>query len=153
MPVEILVLGPDDEAVLDSVAPEVFDRPIDPGLTREYLADPRHHLAVALAREAGTDATVVGMASGFHYIHPDKPAELYINEIGVTPACQRQGIGAKLLRALFEHGRGLGCAQAWLARERSNRPAVALFEAEGGVGSSIGTRHHEFALGRPRSEG
>ena len=40
-------LGPGDASVLDEVAPDVFDNAIDPRGTAEFLADPRHHLAVA----------------------------------------------------------------------------------------------------------
>jgi hypothetical protein len=65
--VEIVVrlLGPHDLAMLDAVAPEVFDHPIDPRWAAEFLGDPRHHLEVAM-----TEGRVVGMASAMHYIHP-----------------------------------------------------------------------------------
>jgi GNAT superfamily N-acetyltransferase len=46
--VEIRLLGPDDGAVLDRVAPDVFDYPVAPRWAAEFLGDPRHHLAVAL---------------------------------------------------------------------------------------------------------
>jgi hypothetical protein len=42
---EIRVLGKGDENVLMNVAADVFDNPIDPVLTAEFLADPRHHIA------------------------------------------------------------------------------------------------------------
>jgi ribosomal protein S18 acetylase RimI-like enzyme len=125
---EIRVLGPDDEAVLTRVAPGVFDHDVDPALSVEFLRDPRHHLAVAL--ESGT---VVGFASGVHYVHPDKPAELWINEVGVAPTHQRQGLGRKLLQALFARGRELGCREAWVLTSPANGAAVRLYEAVGGV--------------------
>jgi hypothetical protein len=62
-------LRPGDETVLDRVAPGVFDDPIDADGTRRFLADERHHIAVALE-----GALVVGFASGVHYFHPDKPS-------------------------------------------------------------------------------
>jgi ribosomal protein S18 acetylase RimI-like enzyme len=125
---EIRVLGPDDEAVLTRVAPGVFDHDVDPVLSDEFLRDPRHHLAVAL--ESGT---VVGFASGVHYVHPDKPAELWINEVGVAPTHQRQGLGRKLLQALFARGRELGCREAWVLTSPANGAAVRLYEAVGGI--------------------
>ena len=125
---EIRVLGPDDDAVLMRVAPGVFDHDVDPALSAEFLRDPRHHLAVAL--ESGT---VVGFASGVHYVHPDKPAELWINEVGVAPTHQRQGLGRKLLQALFARGRELGCREAWVLTSPANGAAVRLYEAVGGV--------------------
>jgi aminoglycoside 6'-N-acetyltransferase I len=87
MAVEIKVLGRGDDAVLNRVAPDVFDHPIDPQLTREFLQDPRHHLAVAI-----DDSLVVGFASGVHYIHPDKPPQLWINEVAVAPDYRRRGL-------------------------------------------------------------
>ena len=67
MAVQVRVLGPDDESVLKNVALGVFDGPIDPCLTREFLRDPRHHIAVSI-----DDGVVVGFASAVHYVHPDK---------------------------------------------------------------------------------
>jgi hypothetical protein len=67
MAIEIKVLQHGDDGILMNVAPEVFDNAIDPALTREFLEDPRHHIAVAI--DAGL---VIGFASGVHYVHPDK---------------------------------------------------------------------------------
>lgn len=123
----IRVLGRGDAHLLDDVAAEVFDEPIDPRWRDEFLADPRHHIAVALL-----EGRVVGMATGVHYVHPDKPPELWVNEVGVAPAQQRRGIGLRLLRALFEHGRSLGCEDAWLGTEPDNTAARRLYAAAGG---------------------
>lgn len=57
--VTIRVLGADDGSVLENVAPDVFDGPLDPRWSAEFLADQRHHLAVAL----DATGTVVGLAS------------------------------------------------------------------------------------------
>jgi aminoglycoside 6'-N-acetyltransferase I len=103
----IRILGPGDSAVLDHVAEGVFDNAVDPRSTAEFPIDSRHHLAVAVA-----DCQVVGMASAVHYVHPDKPRELWINEVGVAPTHRGLGIGRRLLDALFERGRSLGCRQA-----------------------------------------
>jgi ribosomal protein S18 acetylase RimI-like enzyme len=125
---EIRMLGSDDAALLMRVAPGVFDHDVDSALSAEFLRDPRHHLAVAL--ESGT---VVGFASGVHYVHPDKPAELWVNEVGVAPTHQRQGLGRKLLQALFARGRELGCREAWVLTSPANGAAVRLYEAVGGI--------------------
>jgi aminoglycoside 6'-N-acetyltransferase I len=37
------------------------------------------------------DGLVVGMASAFEYFHPGKPPQMFVNEVGVTPAHQRRG--------------------------------------------------------------
>ena len=128
MTLDIRHLGPDDERALRRVAVGVFDHEVDPKLVSEFLRDPRHHLVVAIE-----NGTVVGFTSGVHYVHPDKPAELWINEVGVAPSHQRQGLGKRLLQALFARGRELGCREAWVLTSPANGPAVRLYESVGGV--------------------
>ena len=124
---EIRLLGSADASVLNNVASGVFDNAIDTRWTSEFLADPRHHIAVALQGEQ-----VVGMASAVHYVHPDKPPELWVNEVGVAPSYQGMGIGKRLLAALFAQGKSLGCAEAWVGTEESNVAARRLYAAAGG---------------------
>ena len=131
MTVEIRILKSDEAHVLGHVAPGVFDNPVDPEHSAEFLSDRRHHLAVARDGD-----TVVGMASAVDYVHPDKPVELWINEIGVAPGHRRAGIGRALLQALFDLGRELGCREAWVATEPDNRAAGRLYAAVGGESES-----------------
>jgi ribosomal protein S18 acetylase RimI-like enzyme len=128
MSIEVKVLGAGDEAVLARVAPEVFDNPIDPDLARQFLADPRHHIAVAV-----DDGLVVGFASGVHYIHPDKPAELWINEVGVAPTHHRRGLGKAVMTAILNVGRAHGCHEAWVLTDYGNTAARALYTSAGGT--------------------
>lgn len=130
----------DDLEALEQVAPDVFDEAVHPKWASEFLSDPRHHLAIAL-----DDGEVVGMASAVHYVHPDKPPELWINEAGVAPTHLRKGIGTRLLQALFEHGSTLGCAGAWVLTEASNVPAGALYSSLGGRREDVVL--YEFSLG------
>jgi aminoglycoside 6'-N-acetyltransferase I len=65
-------------------------------------------------------------------VHPDKPAELWINEVGVAPSHQRRGIGRALLRAVFARGRALGCREAWVLTSPANGPAIRMYESVGG---------------------
>ena len=73
------------------------------------------------------------MASAVHYVHPDKPAQLFVNEVGVAPTHHRRGIGRRLLVALLARGRELGCTEAWVATEPGNTAARALYSTTGGV--------------------
>lgn len=123
----IRLLGSADAAVLSRVAPGVFDNPVDPRWTAEFLTDPRHHMAVAMV-----DEQVVGMASGVHYVHPDKPPEFWVNEVGVAPSHQGRSIGKQLLQALLAHARTLGCTEAWLGTEETNAAARRLYTSAGG---------------------
>lgn len=127
-PTQIKVLQRGDETILMNVAPEVFDNPPVEELAKEFLADPRHHIVVAI-----DDGLVAGFASGVHYIHPDKPPELWINEVGLAPTHRARGLGKALLRALFEVGRAHQCTTAWVLTYRSNAAAVALYTSVGGT--------------------
>jgi ribosomal protein S18 acetylase RimI-like enzyme len=118
--IEIKVLRRGDDSILMNVAVEVFDKPINSELTREFLEDPRHHIAVAI-----DDGLVVGFASGVHYIHADKPPELWINEVAVASTHRRRGLGKAVLRALFEVGRVHHCVVAWVLTDRDNAAAMA----------------------------
>jgi aminoglycoside 6'-N-acetyltransferase I len=142
--IEIRLLGAGDEAVLAHVAPATFDHSVPPELAAEFLADPRHHIAVAC--EAGR---VVGFASAVHYIHPDKPAELWVNEVSVAPTHQRRGFAKQLLRALFDAGRAAGCREAWVLTDRSNEPARQLYGALGSVEAPGQIVMVEFRLEAP----
>ena len=125
MAVEIRILQAGDETILDNVAADVFDDPVIPQAAREFLGDPRHHLAVA------TDGgTVVGFASGVHYVHPDKPhPEFWVNEVGVSETHQKRGIGKSLMQALLDVARTLGCTEVWVLTERDNGPAMRLYQS------------------------
>ena len=125
---EIRLLDSTDAALLQHVAEGVFDHPIDPRWSTEFFADPRHHLAVAI-----DDGQVVGMASGVHYVHPDKPPELWVNEVGVAPTHQGRGLGRRILTALLERGAALGCSEAWVLTSPENAAARRMYAASGGV--------------------
>lgn len=139
--IDVQLLAAGEEATLERVAAGVFDRPVVPGQVRELLADRRHHLAVAL-----DGGLVVGMASAIDYLHADKPAELWIDEVGVAASHRGRGIGRRLLMALFEVGRTAGCRQAWVLAEQGNRAARRLYRAVGGVETSREQVLVEFAL-------
>ena len=118
--------------MLDRVAPGVFDHEVDARWTAEFLADARHHLAVA-----ADEGVVVGMASAVHYVHLDKPPELWVNEVGVAPTHQGQGIGRHLMQALLARGRELGCREAWVLTDESNVAARRLYAAAGGAETPV----------------
>ena len=142
MTIEIRLLGPEDGALLSHVAAGVFDGPVDPRRSAEFLDDARHHLAAAV-----DEGLVVGIASGVHYVHPDKAPELWINEVGVAPTHQARGIATRLLRALFAHARALGCTEAWVLTERTNTAARRLYAAVGGAETADELTMYSFPLG------
>jgi len=140
---ETRILDSSHQALLADVAPDVFDNALDPRLVSEFLSDPRHHLAVAI--EGGQ---VFGFASGVHYVHPDKPAELWINEVGVSPDHQGRGVGKVVVRALLEHGKRLGCEQAWVLTDNANTAAMRLYASVGGKADPVPSVMFTFMLDR-----
>ena len=122
MTIEIVPIDVGNARLLERLAPDVFDNPIDPIQLQAFLEDPRHMMFVAVAED-----TVVGMASAVEYFHPDKQPQLWINEVGVSPTHRRQGIGRRMVRALLEEADGRGCVFAWLGTDIDNLPAQACF--------------------------
>lgn len=78
---------------------------------------------------------MVGFVSGLHYIHPDKPAELWINEVSVAVSHRRRGLGKAMLAAMMARARELGCREAWVLTEAPNAAARALYRTAGGAES------------------
>lgn len=127
MTIAINILSHDDAGILKSIDPDVFDDSLDLPRAAEFLADPRHHLAVAIH-----DDQVIGFVSAVHYVHPDKSRpELWINEVSVAETYRRQGLGKRLLEAMFDVARELGCAEAWVLTDRENTAAMSLYSAVG----------------------
>ena len=139
--VAIKVLSKSDLSLLLNIANDVFDNPVDETFAAEFLNDPRHHIVVALA-----DDVIIGFVSAVHYIHPDKPPELWINEIGVAPSHQKQGVGKTLMKEMLRLGQKLGCENAWLTTERDNIPAMRLYKSAGGKADAGDTVMYEFDL-------
>lgn len=125
---QIVQLCSDNAQLLYTVAEDVFDYAIDPSQVEAFLSCPRHMMMLAVE-----DGIVIGMASAVEYFHPDKPPQLWINEIGVTPQKQSQGIGRRLMEALIAIGKDRGCAYAWVGTECDNIPAQRCFSAVANV--------------------
>jgi ribosomal protein S18 acetylase RimI-like enzyme len=112
--------------LLDRVDDDVFDHPIQPALLDAFLASPANHLVVAVV-----EGEVIGMASGIAYVHPDKPLQLFVNEVGVSSRFHRRGIATRLVNALLGRGKEIGCQEAWVATEVDNGAARALYASLG----------------------
>lgn len=141
MAVTTRILQPSDAGLVSGAAPGVFDQAPQIPLTTEFLSDPWHHLVAAI-----DEGQLVGFISAMHYVHPDKPAELWINEVGVAPSHQGKGIGGELLRTMLEHGRKLGCVNAWVLTEKANKAAMRLYARAGGVEAARPAVMFEFDL-------
>jgi aminoglycoside 6'-N-acetyltransferase I len=127
-PIEIRRVEASNAAVLARVADDVFDEPVDPERVAAYLAEPGHIMLVALS--AGE---VIAQVAAVIHRHPDKPTELYLDEVGVAPEFQRRGLARRMLDEMFAIGRAEGCEEAWVGTELDNEPARKLYESRGGA--------------------
>ena len=119
---EVTRVEPGDGALFDRIAPDVFDAPIAPRRLAAYLANATHLLVVAIA-----GGEIVGQCAGVIHLHPDKAPELFIDEVGVTPAMRNQGIARRMMEELAAWGAEQGCEEAWLGTEPDNDAANALY--------------------------
>jgi|SRR5689334_10471384 len=127
MPLSFKLAGPCDHRLFDRIEEDVFDQAIDAALLAEFLQDPRHHIAVA--NDAGS---LIGFVSAVDYVHPDKPRQLWINEVGVAPSHRRRGVARELMRLMLDHAHGLGCTEAWVLTGERNDAANALYRSVAG---------------------
>ena len=130
---EIRLLQTGDEILFSNLDPDVFDYAIDAECLARYLAEPNHHLIVALH-----DGQIIGQVAAVLHRHPDlRPTELYIDEVAVAERFQRQGIARLMLDAMLAHGRALGCEEAWVGTEPDNEPAAGLYAASGATAETF----------------
>ena len=131
-PIEIVVVTAENTAVLDTVADDVFDAPIDPDRLARYLSSELNVLLVAVDTTM-EPPTVVGHCSAVVHTRPEKPTELFVSELGTTPSHRRRGIARRLVTETVSVGRARGCEIAWIATEPENEPARRLYESMGEV--------------------
>ena len=121
--VELVELTKNASTLLDRVANEVFDGPVDPVQLAAFIADPRHIMVLAVK-----DAWVVGMGSAVEYFHPDKNPQCWINEVGVGADYRGQRIGVMITEWLIQRAKALGCDAVWLATEADNLAAERCYQ-------------------------
>jgi ribosomal protein S18 acetylase RimI-like enzyme len=109
-------------------AATLYDGPALPGATTAFLADPRHHLLVALDEEGRT----VGFVSGVETTHPDKGTEMFLYELAVAKDFRKRGIGKALTACLADLARSRGCYGMWVGVDTDNDVALATYRAAGG---------------------
>lgn len=139
MPITLKRLAACDEAVFNSVDPDVFDEPIHPERMRAYLRQPGHLMVLALDGDL-----VVGQCAAVIHHHPDKATELYIDEVGTATSHLRQGIATAMMAEMFAWARELGCKEAWLGTELDNVEANGLYRKLGGKAEHM--HYYEFKL-------
>ena len=122
---------------------EAFDEAVDGELAARFLADDRHHLVVAYV-----DGEPAGFVSATEILHPDKPTELFLNELAVLPAYRRRGAATRLLEELKHLAKERGCVSIWVLTDEDNEAAVASYRKAGGEWDGATTVMFEIDLMR-----
>ncbi len=128
MRLRIVRVGSSDTALFESVAPEVFDEPVRADRLRAYLSDPSTRMLLAIETQADGTDLVVGQCAAVLHLHPDKPTELYVDELGTASTHRRRGIGRRLMNEMLAWGREEGLEEGWLGTELDNLPARGLYD-------------------------
>lgn len=115
------------EQLLD--ASDLFDNPITSESAADSLARSDHHLLLAL----NSENQAIGFVSGVEMRHPDKPPEMFINELGVATDWRRKGIARELVCALANIARTNGAYSLWTATEPDNVAALATYRSVGAL--------------------
>ncbi|WP_309611349.1 GNAT family N-acetyltransferase [Sphingomonas sp.] len=122
MDVSIVRMTADKAALLDRIADGVFNDPPVAEWRVPYLASPAVMLVVALDGDL-----VIGQVKAAIHLHPDKAADLYIDEVGVAATHQRRGIARRMLGEVEQWARERDCVDVWLAADVGNDAAQSLY--------------------------
>ena len=112
---------------------EAFDDAVFPKETSRFLADDRHVLLLGYL-----DDRPAGFVSAVEVFHPDKQAELFLNEIGVIERHRRHGVAHALIEELRRLGRERGCAAIWVLTDEENGAAMTCTRARVEPGTATG---------------
>ena len=135
--ITIRLLGPKDAALVASAA-ALFDHPPLPDQTAVYLASERDFLWFAFADDAP-----VGFVSTVVVLHPDKPPQLFVTELGVAETTRRRGIATRLMQTVVAFGRERALWPVWVVAEGDDAHAIAFYRSLSGL-TEAGAVHFEW---------
>ena len=111
--VEIRRLTLAELARLSGAAEGVFEGDWDSDRIGRYVSTPGHIMIVAV-----NGSEVVGQVAAVLHHHPDRPVDLYIDDLVVGLGYRRRSLGRKLVQAMMDVGVLEGCRTAWVVTER-----------------------------------
>jgi ribosomal protein S18 acetylase RimI-like enzyme len=106
---------------------DAFDYVVLTDETRRFLDDERHHLVLGYVHDRPA-----GFVSAVEVFHPDKRAELFLNEIAVVEGVRRRGLARALIEELKRIGHERGCVGMWVLTDEENPAAMSLYRSTGG---------------------
>ena len=124
MTIEIFQLGESNMDILNNYDEDIFDEKVDSLRLAAMLKEQNNILLVAV-----NEGVVIGQVLAVIHRHPDKPTELYIDDLGVSEKFQRRGIATHLLEQLYVIGMERGCEEVWVATEPENEPAIKFYNS------------------------
>lgn len=130
---DIVAITQANASLLKRHDPEIFDDAVDQAHALALAASADSLLLVAV--EGGA---VVGQCLAHLHRQPDKPTELYLDNLGVSEAFRRRGIGRALVNAAMAWGKARGAALLWVATEPENAEALGLYRSLG-LGERLAT--------------
>lgn len=101
---------------------DIFDEPINFDRLTDYVKESSHIMLVALS-----DGSVIGQLMAVIHRHPDKPTDLYVDELAVAEDYRRRVIATRLMEAVLLMGVERGCEEVWLAVEPENEGAKQFY--------------------------
>ncbi len=120
------ILAPGEEALLADGYEAIGEARPSAERCRQLLANPAFVGVVALAPGP------VGFAWGHMLAHPEGDA-LLLYSIDVAEGARRQGAARAMVEAMKALAARRGCYEMWVATNRSNAAAMALYRSAGGV--------------------
>ena len=121
------LLAADDQALVLGMNTTFREGFISEKGAGDFLADPDNWLFAAVEEER-----IVAFAYGYALHRLDGGTMLYIHEVGVEDARQRQGIGTRLMEELKKTCREAGIRKLFLITDQENAGANALYTKVGG---------------------
>ena len=93
-----------------------------------FLQEERNWLFAAISGQ-----TIIGFAYGYALPRLNRPLDtLYVHEVGIMDACQRQGVGYRMMTALKQACAAKGIRKYFLTAYQNNAGANALYRKLGG---------------------
>ena len=97
--------------------------------TQKFIKNPNNIFLLAYF-----DNQIAGMISAYKLQRmDDKESEMFFYEIGVSKQFRQKGIGKALIEELKRIAKELGINEMFVLTNRSNLPAMKLYESTGGV--------------------
>ena len=101
----------------------------------KFLANQDNALFVAFE-----DNTPTGFLTAHRLQRFDsRKAEVLLYEMGVHEDYRRKGIGKALIEEVKKWAKEVGAAEVWVLTEKSNIPAMAMYQSAGGQEEAPGT--------------